>query len=338
MTDATDIRGDLFPVSVKGAGHRSVVHRPAEWAAIRCAGAGAVLGALGIASALLVVTRLLESWQIGPGADTNQVSVLGAHLSYPTANAAAVALLCQAALGFAALTEGGRAAVRELLASRRFNAWVRARVAWVLDDVLVIHHEHPAAFCAGLLRPRIYVSTAAVATLDEQALSAVLDHERAHRHRFDPLRLSAGRVIVGALFFVPGVRRLAAEHTSLSELSADEYAVAASSNARRALARAMLAFDGRPGAPHGAGIDPARVDALLGQSPAWTFPILACLPAAAVVVVMTLTGILVGRLASGAATRALPFLSGRPCVLILALTPVLLAWTGWRLSRRRAAR
>lgn len=338
MTNATDIRGDLFPVSARGAGHRSVVHHPAEWAAFRCAGAGAVLGVLGIGSALLVVMRLLESWQIEPGADANRVSVFGAHLSYPSANAAAVVVLCQAALGLAAFTEGGRAALRELRAARRFKAWVRPRVAWVMDDALVIHHEQLVAFCAGLLRPRVYVSTFAVATLDEQALRAVLDHERAHRHRFDPLRLSAGRILARALFFVPGIRKLAAQHASLSELSADEYAVAGSPKARRALARAMLAFDESPSAPHGAGIDPARVDALLGDGPAWTFPLLACLAAAGVVAVMILTGLLVGRVAAGAATLALPFLSGRPCVLILALMPAVLAWAGWRLSGRRSAR
>ncbi|MCL2419915.1 MAG: M56 family metallopeptidase, partial [Conexibacteraceae bacterium] len=260
-----------------------------------------------------------------------------ANLSYPTANAAAIVVLCQAALGFAALTAGGRAALRELRASRRFNAWVRSRVAWVLDDALVIHDERPAAFCAGLLRPRIYVSTAAVATLDEQALGAVLDHERAHRHRHDPLRLSAGRVLVRALFFVPGVRRLAAHHESLAELSADEYAVAGSPHKRRALARAMLAFDQRPSAPQAAGIDPARVDALLGDGPAWSFPLLAFLAAAAIVVLMILTVTLIGRLATGAATLALPFLSGQPCVLMLALMPALLVWATRRLSRRRSA-
>ena len=338
MTDVTDIRGNLLPLGVSDAGHRFVVRRPAALAAMRCAGVGAALGALGIGSALLVVMRLLESWQIEPGADAHRVSVFGAHLSYPTANAAAIAVLCQAALGFVALTQGGRAALRELRAARRFNAWVRTRVAWVLDDVLVIHHERPAAFCAGLLRPRIYVSTAAVATLDRHALRAVLDHERAHRHRHDPLRLSAGRVMVRTLFFVPGVRQLAAHHESLAELSADEYAIAGSPNARRALARAMLAFDTRPNAPQGAGIDPARVDALLGEGPVWRFPILACLPAAAVAVVMILTGVLIGRVAAGAATLALPFLSGRPCVLILALMPTLLAWGAWRLSRRRSTR
>jgi hypothetical protein len=335
MTNATDIRGD-FPVSVS-AGHRSVVRRPAAWAAMRCAGAGAVLGALGVASALLVVMRLLESWHLEPGADANRVSVFGAHMSYPTANAAAVVVLCQAALGFAALSEGGRAALRELRAARRFNASVRTRVAWVLDDVLVIDHERPVAFCAGLFRPRVYVSTAAVETLDQQALSAVLDHERAHRHRHDPLRLSAGRVLVRALFFVPGVRKLAAHHESLAELSADEFVVAGSPHARRALARAMLAFDARPSAPQGVGIDPARIDALLGRGPGWRFPILACLPAAAIVVVMILTGVLIGRVATGAATLALPVLSRQPCVLTLALMPVLLIGGARQLSRRRSA-
>jgi len=325
-------------VSVGSAGEQQFARGPAAWAAMRWAGAGAILGALGIGSALLVVLRLLETWQIEPGAVANRVSVLGAQLSYPTANLAALAVLCQALLGLVVLAAGTRAAVREVRAVRRFNAWVGARVECAAQDVLVIAHERPAAFCAGLFRPRIYVSSAALAALDRHALDAVLNHERAHRRRHDPLRLSLGRVLARALFFVPGLQRLATEHESLTELSADEYVVSGSPQARQALARAMLAFDERPGAPQGAGIDPARVDALLGQGQPWTFPILACLSAAAIVAVVVLTGVLIGRVASGAATLAVPFLSGQPCVMMLALIPALLGWGVRRLSQRRPAR
>ena len=335
MREATGVRGGAVLVS---AGRAIAVRRPAAGAAMRCASAGAALGAVALGSALLVVLRLLETWRIEPDAVANQVSLLGARLSYPSANAAAVVVLCQALLGLAVLVEGGRATLRELRAARRFSAWVRPRVASALGDVLVIEHDGSEAFCAGLLRPRIYVSTAAVAALDEQALRAVLDHERGHQRRHDPLRLSAGRVLARSLFFVPGFRRLAAQHESLAELSADEYAIAGSPEARRALARAMLAFDDRTDASRGAGIDPARVDALLGNGPAQTFPLLACLAAAGALAVLVLTAALIGRVATGAATLAVPFLSGQPCVLVLALMPALLGWTAWRLAQRRRAR
>jgi hypothetical protein len=205
-----------------------------------------------------------------------------------------------------------------------------------MGDAAVVEHDRTEAFCAGLLHPRIYVSTAAVAALDEQALAAVLDHEREHRRRHDPLRLLTGRVLVSALFFVPGLAALAARYQSLADLNADEHAVERSAAARQALARAMLAFDEQSGSTPGTGIDPARADALLGQPPASRFPLAVCLAAAAVITVVILIGVLVGRVATGATTLGVPFLSAQPCVLVLALMPALMAWSAWRLVRLRS--
>jgi hypothetical protein len=310
--------------------------RPAAAAARRLTRAGALLGLLGLISAVLVVLRLLETWRVEPDAAAHRVSILGAHLSYPTANAAAVLLLVQAALGLAVLGLSLRAGLRELLGSRRLNAWLRTQVAFTLGDAAVIEDDRPTAFCAGLLRPRIYVSTGALSALDKQALDAVLEHEREHRRRQDPLRLAVGRVMVHALFFVPGRGALSTRHESLTELSADERAVQASAYGGRALARAMLTFSEDHSAAPGVGIDPARADALLGRRPDWQFPTVVCLGAGLVLAVLILLGVLVGRVANGASTLDLPFLSAQPCVLVLALIPAGLGWLAWRASRRRS--
>lgn len=129
----------------------------------------------------------------------------------------------------------------------------------------------------------------------------MLDHEREHRRRHDPLRLLTGQILARTLFFVPGLR--------------------------------TLAFDAHSGSPQGAGIDPLRADALLGEEPDWRFPLAVCLAASAALTVVILVCVLVGQLATGAATLDAPFLSGQPCVLILALAPALLVWTAWRLAR-----
>ena len=139
-------------------------------------------------------------------------------------------------------------------------------------------------FCAGLLRPRVYVSTGAVALLDDAALSAVLAHERQHARRRDPLRLAAGRVLARALFFLPGLGDLVERQQALAELSADETAVNDLPANRSALARAMVSFSDTAPAGGSAGVDPARVDYLLGDPPSWRFPALLCLVATSVLV------------------------------------------------------
>jgi Peptidase family M48 len=146
----------------------------------------------------------------------------------------------------------------------------------------VIADARPRAFCGGVLQPRVYVSTWAMAILDGAGLNAVLAHERHHARRFDPLRLAAGRVLARALFFLPELGELVEHQQALAELSADESAVNALPANRFALAEAMLSFSDTPASGGSTGIDPARVDYLLGESPRWRFPVLLCLAAASV--------------------------------------------------------
>jgi Zn-dependent protease with chaperone function len=311
---------------------------PAAAAAARLGRAGILLGALGLSSSLFVISRLVETWRVTPEAASRRITILGQELSYPAANVAAVAVVVLALLGLAmtALTVAG--AVRELAASRRFHRAllggrqrrrVRVRV-WVRvwGDVLVIDDERPRAFCAGLLRPRVYVSTGAVALLDEVALHAVLLHERHHMRRHDPLRLAVGRVIARALFFAPGLKAVVARQQALAELSADEHALNAAPENRSALARAMLTFSERSRPDDPSGVDPERVDYLLGEPPSWPFPLVICLLTGSVLGLLVAVGALAGHLASGSATLAPPFLSHQPCVVVLATIPALVGLVG----------
>ena len=144
--------------------------------------------------------------------------------------------------------------------------------------------------------------------LDDDALRAVLAHEAHHAQRHDPLRLAAGRVLAGALFFLPALGDLVERQQALAELSADESAVRAAPDNRSALARAMLSFSDAPESAGSMGIDPARVDYLLGEPPSWRFPALLCVVAASVIVLLAAIALLAAQLASGAATLALPFI------------------------------
>jgi hypothetical protein len=140
-------------------------------------------------------------------------------------------------------------------------------------------------------------------------------------------------VLARALVFVPGLGELHRQQVALAELSADECAIAAAPANRAALARAMLSFaeHSRPDDP--TGLDPERVDHLLGDPPAWRFPLFLSVVAVTVLGLLAAVGLLAGRVAAGSATLAPPFLSRQPCVVMLAVIPVLVILIALALGR-----
>jgi hypothetical protein len=134
--------------------------------------------------------------------------------------------------------------------------------------VRIVRSRCPEAFCVGLLRPRVYVSDAALALLGRDELRAVLAHEACHAARRDPLRLLVARTLAGVFWFVPQVSVLGRRQEALAELAAD--AGAARQVGARSLAAALLAFDEVPEPP--TGVAPERVDSLLGRLPTCDLP------------------------------------------------------------------
>jgi Zn-dependent protease with chaperone function len=276
---------------------------------------GLGLAAVGLVLTAGVLVAVLAVLSVRP-APAHEISVLGEHLAVPAANAQAIVLLSLATLGISVVLAGTYGAVIVLTAHRRLR-----RALPVLDrlpghdHVWVIHGERPHAFCAGLLRPVVYVSTGAIQELGDEELEAVLAHEHLHRVRRDPLRIASARVLGEALFFLPVLRRLAARYATLAELAADEHAVAAHGGDTSPLAGAMLAFADN-------GIAPERVDHISGRTPDWGLPI--ALTALSLVGASGLA-LLVWQLARHAilqTTLGLPLLSAQPCVVILALVPL----------------
>jgi Zn-dependent protease with chaperone function len=252
----------------------------------------------------------------------HEVVVAGQHFSYPTVNVAAAVLLALAALGATVLVIVARASLKQLRAHKHF-----VRSVGILGplpghpSVAVIDDSTPQAFCAGYLRPRVYVSTGALELLSADELNAVLVHEDHHRALRDPLRMATARILSQALFFLPALRPLGERYGDLAELSADEAAIRAAGETAP-LAAALLAFDA--GAPPGvAGISPERVDWLLGEPPRWRLP---SLPVVASLGALSLLITLMWRVSGAASAQAtfnLPFVASQPCMLILALLPVL---------------
>ena len=114
----------------------------------------------------------------------------------------------------------------------------RSAAAAGVDRIACIATISPVAFCAGLLRPTVFVSQGAVALLSEQELLAVLYHEADHARRREPARRTARTAAVDVLEFLPIVRWWSERRLERCELAAD---VAAERSAgRAALAGALL--------------------------------------------------------------------------------------------------
>lgn len=241
----------------------------------------------------------------------------------PHTDLASLLVLALTVVSVAAVTMSIRSASRQLRVTRRHRQ--RLLVVGRVPDaphVRLVADAAPAAFCAGWLRPSVFLSTGALGALSLDERTAVLAHEAHHVRRRDPLRLLVARSLGDGLFFLPAVGRLADRYASLAELAADEAAERATGG-RKALASALLAFDAHP---HHAvvGVSPERVDRLLGVHPRWELPTL--LLAGAVLGLAALGGLAVRLLQiAGHQTVALPALLADLCMATMAAAPVLLA-------------
>jgi Zn-dependent protease with chaperone function len=278
------------------------------------------VGAIAIGIAL----RGVEAVRVAPAARAGHFVVLGQRFTYPEINVAAAITLALAALGAIVVYLALRGVLRELAANRRFARSIRARVVGRSGDVCVFEDERPQAFCAGLLRPRVYLSSGAARMLPADELGAVLAHERHHRDRRDPLRIAAGRVLAKALFFMPVLGRLHGGYCATAELAADDAAIRADDGSPSALASALLAFADATHPAGSVGIAPERVDHMLGRHVPSPMPTSSLAAALATSALIGLIAWQAGGAAVARATFDLPLLSTQPCIIMLALIPGLL--------------
>ena len=276
------------------------------------------LGVSGLTAAVAAIMTAAASVHHA-SAGAGHVFLGPAQLTYPTANGAGILLLAVGAFGAVEIAAVMRASWRQLQGYRGLRAALaRARPLDGDPSVMVIPDSRPQAFCAGYLRPEVYVSQRTVELLTEPELGAVLAHENHHRRVRDPLRLAAGRILSEALFFLPGLRPLCKRYADLAELSADRAAVHASDGKRAPLASALLVFD-ENGPPEVTGVSPERVDQLLGEPVSRRIPLL--LLAGSLAALVALGGLVVSlsSAASAHATFNLPLLSSAPCVVVSGL-------------------
>ena len=187
-------------------------------------------------------------------------------------------------------------------------------------EVRVFEHRSALAFCAGLVRPRVYVSTATLATLSGDELDAVTAHEQHHVRQRDPLKVFLAGVLADGLFFVPALRQVAARYASLAELAADRAALRVLRGDAAPLASALLAFERAD--PAVVGIAPERVDHLLGEAPRWELP--SALLAWTLVMIGGVVAITLRVQSTAQDPVNLPLMAAQFCMVLMAVVPLVI--------------
>ncbi|MDQ6806386.1 MAG: M56 family metallopeptidase [Actinomycetota bacterium] len=290
---------------------------------------------LGVVAVVVAIATGVRAIHVG-GSSAHSTVVAGQRLTYPVLNAAAIVVLLLAALGLAVAVVAVRLGLSETRSQRRILALLpRGGRLPGHPDVVVIDEAKPIAFCAGHVHPRVCLSTGALEVLRSEELDAVLAHERHHRAARDPLRLAAARVLRGSLFFLPVLRPITESYAAAIELDADRAALRANGGRRAPLAAALLALSASEDRAM-VGIAPERVDHLTGELPTWRAPLALLTAALITTCAVLIVDLGVGGGASVHTTLNLPMLSSKPCVVILAAMPLLVASTALVLIKRFA--
>jgi beta-lactamase regulating signal transducer with metallopeptidase domain len=288
------------------------------------------LSTVGLGAGVAALITAMAAVRVSP--DTaHSVRVAGQTLSYPAVNVAALLVLLVALAGAAAVVRMTSALWRCVRDQRRFARCMAevdagARIVVLAGEEVLIRcfvSEPAEAFCAGFLRPKIYVSTGALTTLTARELDAVVAHERNHQIARDPLRSMLEGILSKGLFFLPALSRLQHAAELQAEIDADAFALRISGGDGQPLAAAMMQMSSGPRGTV-SGIRPERVDHLLAVPVKRRLPLI--LTGIALATVTAMVAVLWESLhaATISATLSLPFVSRQPCVLVLAVIPGLL--------------
>ena len=213
-------------VAVVSTGHHGLGHRIAEW--------------------------LANCWHHHDGGDTRWY-VLNAVLL----GAALIAVYVAA-----------RRFRRTLLQRRRHHEALQfiVHASGELDDVCVLDHPIPVAYCVPARTRPIVVSSGALNQLKDRELQAVLAHERAHlRHRHHVL-LAVVDALAAALAWLPTFRDARRHLPLLLEMTADEIAAYRCGRQNVAMALRKLAISPSPvGGLAAGGSDHSQLDQRLAR-------------------------------------------------------------------------
>lgn len=144
-------------------------------------------------------------------------------------------------------------------------AGLRAQQVWAVRGLPM------PAFTSGWVTPRVVVAADLATRLSRDELTAVLAHEAVHIRRRDPLRLFALRALASLLFWLPVLRRVAADLEDELEITADDEVA---TRLALPLASAVLKLGGGTSPPvaatagfQRADLLPRRIRRLAGEDP-----------------------------------------------------------------------
>ncbi len=292
------------------------------------------LAGLGALAVLAVLAAALSKLSLTPPAAEVVLAACG-RLLPAEPSPAGVIPLALGGLALIVLVRGVRSALIEVRAQVRVRSSLRLAVEHELDGgfVRLFPSSRPQAFCAGLLRPRVYLSATARDRLSKAELRAVLAHEGHHVRRRDPLRLLAARILAEALFFVPALHRLERRYAELAELAADEAAVRVAGSA--ALASALLKLGASDHPQAAVALAPERVDHLCGAPTRWRLEIRSLVLSLIGVVGLAGVALLAGVMAGGVRVEVLALVV-QSCMALMLAVAVAAAAVLWR--RRHVGR
>jgi hypothetical protein len=122
--------------------------------------------------------------------------------------------------------------------------------------------RRPEAFCFGLLRPRIVVTSGLLERLSPDEQAAVIWHEVEHARNREPLKCLLARLATNTFFWVPMLRGLLDRFLLIKEIVADQHAVARTNTAALAGALYEVASGPSPAAVGAGDFAAARIDRL----------------------------------------------------------------------------
>ena len=221
------------------------------------------LGLLGLTAGALVLMLAIDALWIHGGHMLRAPGHIGDHATDPES----IGLVLVGILDSFVIVRAATSLIRQLRRQRAFLRALPVRGAAELHGHAVrLFPGGPLdVFCAGLLRPAVYVSEQMLRETSACELRAILAHEAHHRRRRDPLRLLLARVVSDAFRPLPPLASLADRQRALSDLSADAAAVRELGSAQP-LAAALVRFDAD------AGVAPERVDQLVREAAPETVP------------------------------------------------------------------
>lgn len=94
----------------------------------------------------------------------------------------------------------------------------------ILDKVIIYQNSEPEAYCIGLLKPKIYISSQLIKIMDENEFESILIHEMYHMQNRNNLILYILNYFSYILFPFPFIKDLSKHYELQAEIEADKMA------------------------------------------------------------------------------------------------------------------